>query len=404
MKTKTPPPIAEIEATPKRQVHVLVLDDNPADIEIIDLCLGQMSDWDVYVTGCHSVESALETLDEQSFELLFLDYWLSANTGLEALEQLREAGAQMPTILMTGVGNDAVVVEGLKAGVVDYLPKSSQNPEAVQRASRNAIEKADLARTLEESRLSLVQTVDALQARQAEIESFYHNVSHELKTPLTASREYISLLLDGAGGGITEASREILEASLRNCDQMVTCINDMLDTSRLDTGKLTLNIDQLDLRSVIEDAIMSLRGNAKAKRVELTVTAPNYPMIVSIDRQRIYQVLANLIGNAIKFSGEASQVAVILKPSRSKYVTVQVIDSGPGLAPGDEERVFDRLYQSRTQDAATLGGLGMGLYISRQIIDLHGGTLSVESKVDRGCTFTFELPRRTVAPKPRLAS
>lgn len=397
----------EAQPTPSeatRTVRVLVIDDNVIDIEIVSRCLRKMDDWGAVVTGCTSIEQAIECARDESHELLFLDYWLQGETGLVALRRLRDAGVDLPTILMTGMRGEAVLVEALHAGVVDYLPKSALTPNAVQRATRNAIEKADLARSVREKQSALLRTVEHLEARQAEIESFYHNVSHELKTPLTGAREFVSLVLDGAAGPISDDQADLLQAAKRNCDRMVTCINDMLDASRLDTGKLSLHLEELDIAGVIDDAVLSLRPNAESKDVALTVDRPNHPVRVEIDGQRVYQVITNLVGNAIKFSEPGHPVAVRIDDTNEDCVRVEVVDQGCGLDAQHAEHVFDRLYQSREADAATLGGLGMGLYICRQIVELHGGEITVSSAPGLGSTFRFHIPRRPAAPHDTDAS
>ena len=390
--------------TTTRVIHVLVLDSNAADVEYVSYRLRQMGSWSVRVTGCESLEEALKVVQGEDFELIYIDNWFGATTGLAALKELRLVEVHIPAILMTDSQSPDVFAEALQAGVVGSIPKRSLSPAALQRATHDAIEKADSSRAMRQEKSALLETVKCLERRQKELESFYHNVSHELKTPLTAAREFVSLIIDGAFGPVALGQSELLEATLRNCDQMVVCVNDMLDATRLDTGKLSLKAEDMDIRAVLDDAAMSSEPHASSKGIKVLVEAPLHPVSLFIDRHRIYQVLSNLIGNAIKFSFDGGSIRIVVDDSKPNSVEIRVIDHGCGLEPNDEERVFDRFYQSRVEDAATLGGLGMGLYICREIIDLHNGRIFASSEGELGSTFTFQLPRCTKRPLPKVKS
>jgi signal transduction histidine kinase len=281
----------------------------------------------------------------------------------------------------------------MHAGVVDYLPKDAIKPSAVRRATQNAIEKADLQKEILRANAELSSTVRSLQLRQEEIESFYHNVSHELKTPLTGAREFVSLVIDGAAGAVTEAQADLLRAAVRSCDQMVTCINDMLDASRIETDKLLIRAEKAELRPVLQDAIRSLGRAASESDVGVVLRCQADPIELSFDPQRIYQVVTNLVGNAIKFSRAGTVVTVEVDCAPGTFVGVRVVDQGSGIEAADLDRIFDRLFQSREADAASLGGLGMGLHICKGIVENHGGQITVESTPGKGSTFTFTLPR-----------
>lgn len=395
MPTPSPPLNSQPET---RVVHVLALDDNEFDLQMLQRCLRGMKPWEVVVTPVGSLEAALEAIETRDFELLFLDYMLTPHNGFHALSELRARGFRAPTILMTGMQSEAVLVEAMQAGAVDFLPKSALSMSSVQRATHNAIEKADLAREVSRKGDELRETLRRLERRQKEIESFYHNVSHELKTPLTGSREYVSLVIDGAVGEITEDQSKLLHAALRGCDRMVTCINDMLDASRLDIGKVALISNSVNLASLLRNAAKGMEQAAADRDVQIQLHLPDDEEMVVIDQQRIEQVATILLSNAIKFSPPGGRVEVTLEARSWAQVVVTVKDHGCGIHPDDAERVFERLYQSELEDPATQGGLGMGLYIAREILELHGGQISVSGEPGKGCTATFTLPHCAPAP------
>lgn len=326
-------------------------------------------------------------------DVLFIDYQLGALTGPEALGELRASGYDGPAILLTGMHGEAVLVEAMQAGFVDYLPKDELTTACLRRALGHVMDRVDLTSEVKRTSRALSETVRSLLERQEEVASFYHNVSHKLKTPLTGVREYVSLLLDGAVGEVTADQAELLESAVRNCDQMVTCINDMLDASRIETGKLAVESRPSDLVAVIEDSLQSCSFAARQRGVEVQLRCSDPSLVLDIDPQRIYQVMTNLLGNAIKFSESGSCVTceVLLEPSGA--VVIEVSDQGCGIEPRDVGRVFDRLYQVEGRDAASLGGLGMGLYIVKGIVEAHGGTIGVTSVKGVGSTFRVSLPR-----------
>lgn len=384
------------EPRAKRVIRAMVLDGDQIDIEVVTRYLRTMTVWGCEIVGCLTVDDALERATE-AFDILFIDYSLASGTGPEALNKLRAAGFAAPAILLTDMRGEAVLLEAMHAGIVDLLPKDGLTAPFLRRATRNAIEKVDLTREVRQTSARLEETVRSLKHRQEEVESFYHNVSHELKTPLTGAREYVSLVIDGAMGEVTAAQSELLSAAVRNCNLMETCINDMLDGSRIETGKLVLRKELVDLASVLEDALGSLSATGAIASVAITLHPPEHAIEMQLDSQRIYQVIANLVGNAIKFSRAGDSVAVFLEDGPDGAV-IRVVDQGQGIEEIDLQRIFERLYQSHGQDEASIGGLGMGLYICRGIVQSHGGSISVESKPGVGSTFSVTLPRLTETP------
>ncbi|QDV06505.1 Sensor histidine kinase TmoS [Planctomycetes bacterium Poly30] len=166
----------------------------------------------------------------------------------------------------------------------------------------------------------------------------------------------------------------------------------MLDAARVETGKLILTRRSHDLVAVVRDALESVRAGALSRGITVTTEGMDGPLERDIDPNRIYQVVANLLSNAIKFTPDNGQIEVVIARAPGGGALVRIGDSGPGIESGDEGRVFDRLYQSHANDAAVLGGLGMGLFISQQIVHLHGGQLSGGRSPLGGAEFTCQLP------------
>lgn len=235
---------------------------------------------------------------------------------------------------------------------------------------------------------------EALLKRHEELQSFYHTVSHEIKTPLTAAREFVSLVLEGLAGPVTETQTEYLTTAQESCDQMRFCINDLLDSTRLDTGKMSIQAQPAQLGATVERVAMMLVPAATAKGIRLErQIASNLPELL-LDECRITQVVSNLLNNAIKFTPEGGQITVIAREASGQPggVEVKVVDSGCGIPREHLARVFDRLYQVRGDDVSQGKGLGLGLHICQELVHLHGGRIWAESEVGKGSEFTFVLP------------
>ncbi len=248
---------------------------------------------------------------------------------------------------------------------------------------------------------SLQQTHQDLLRRNEEIQRFYHTLSHELKTPLTSAREFVSLVNDGLAGQVNPTQKEYLGIALDSCDQMRVCLNDLLDATRLDTGKLRIDVAPVSLGSLVQRLATTFSPAAAENKVRLVCEVePDLPE-VPCDANRITQVVGNLITNAIKFSPAKStiQLHVATAPAEPDFVQVSVRDHGRGIEADRRDQIFDRLYQVQDGDAAAGKGIGLGLYICREIVQLHGGRIWVESESGRGSTFRFVLPKQTMVQR-----
>ncbi len=220
------------------------------------------------------------------------------------------------------------------------------------------------------------------------------HVSHELRTPLTAIHQFITIPLDGLAGPLSEQQRDCLATALRNVDQLTRLIGDLLDSARLETGKIKIDARPLALPGVIGDAIRSLESTAGERGVKLRDRCPAELPPVLADASRVRQVLYNLIDNAIKFSPARGTVTVeaTVTAGSPGLACVTVTDTGRGLSEAVQKRLFQRQFQEERNDEAGRQGLGLGLYISREIVMRHGGSIWAENAAGAGARFSFTLP------------
>jgi len=220
---------------------------------------------------------------------------------------------------------------------------------------------------------------------------FYASMSHELRTPLTCIKEGTGLLLEGVAGNITEKQRKLLTIVAQESNRLISLVTSVLDLSKMEAGMMTFGLEKSSLAPLIQKAVVEIAPLAEAKeiRIETEVAAKLPP--VKIDRERILQVLRNLLGNAAKFTPKSGKVKVRAR-TVNNGVEVSVWDTGPGIAAENLETIFEKFQQGKPNGASSGNGTGLGLAIAKQIITSHGGQIWAENQAERGSTFFFVLP------------
>ncbi|MGH7671642.1 MAG: HAMP domain-containing sensor histidine kinase [Gemmatimonadales bacterium] len=222
---------------------------------------------------------------------------------------------------------------------------------------------------------------------------FLSNISHELRTPLNSIIGFTDLLLTEDLGPLTEQQRDFLETVARNGHHLLQLINELLDLQRIAAGRMDLRRERLELAGLLGDAVSSVRAQAELRRHALEVRSPPSELHVLADRMRVRQVLLNLLSNAIKFTPDGGRITVDAAPANDGAAArVAVTDSGIGIAPDDQAKLFQEFVQLDASASRKYEGTGLGLALSRRLIELHGGTIGVESEVGAGSTFWFTLP------------
>jgi PAS domain S-box-containing protein len=266
----------------------------------------------------------------------------------------------------------------------------------VSKVARDITARKRAEEKIHDVQAQLEQTNRDLTKRSEEIQYFYHTLSHELKTPLTAAREFVSIVIDGLAGELNATQLNYLGIAKKSCTELAVYINDLLDATRLDTGKLHLELKAASLAAIIHRAIAIMEPVAAGKKIRLSEELDTRLMDVMVDESRIMQILTNLLNNALKFTFEGGTIIVKLAEysKSSECVQISVTDNGCGIPKDKIDNLFHRFYQIKNGDATPEKGVGLGLYLCRQLVLMHGGNIWVKSTLGQGSTFSFTIPKQ----------
>ncbi len=366
-------------------IKPLLVEDNPGDVQIIEELLQGEASEKIDLTHTDTLHHAQDLLQTHSFDLIILDLSLPDSQGLVTLEQIQKTWNCPPIIVLSGNSDENVALQAVQQGAQDYVLKKNCNEAALHRAIRHSMERHRLLKRLEEAGELLFQKTQGLQR-------FYQQASHELKTPLTSTREFICILLEGMAGDLNDTQLEYLQVAKDSCDQLNKLINDLLDTAKLETAKLKISTRMISIEHLVNQALATMYPIAKKKEITLNHSFQSGLPELLIDDIRVMQVLTNVLGNALKFTPTGGTIGLSMSEKDGQWVEISIKDSGPGIPQDQIDSIFDRLNQGESEQTNIGEGLGLGLFISREIVRLHGGTITAESEDGKGTTITFTLP------------
>ena len=404
----------------QRPVRILVVDDVERNLVALDALLASPT---VEVVRARSGEEALRALERHDFALIVLDVRMPVMDGFETAAAIRQAEGPrpVPIIFVTAHGStQAQLAKAYALGASDFIEKPI-DPEAirakvrvitdlsrmVQDVRRDAQAKQEQAlreererweterlraRVVEQERATAAEHVARVEAENANKlkDEFLATLSHELRTPLSAIAGWVGLIK--ARGAVEPSFSRGMEAIDRNTRAQVKLIDDMLDTSRILAGKLRLEVTTVDLVSLIDRSVEAMRPAAERKRLSVTGKVDRDLPPALGDPDRLQQILGNVLSNAVKFTPEGGEVSLVAERDDS-FARLTIRDTGKGISADFLPQMFDRFRQEHGGTSRPHSGLGIGLALARDLVELHGGTIEARSDgPGRGATFVIRLP------------
>src|SRR3989440_3848014 len=382
------------------KAHILIVDDDTALLEALPQALYLRLDG-VKVDTCDSAQAAIEQIGEYEYAAIVSDIKMPGMDGLALLSKIQELRPDTPTLLITGHGEHELAVQALRGGAYDFIQKPIDRDYLVA-ALQRAIHTYQLRRKVKVQQLALElharslermvqqRTKELVEANAAK-DKFLSIVSHELKTPLTSLKGMTQLFrrqVERADAAqIVSMGLADMERSIR---RMEVLVNDLLDSSLIETNMFVLHRKRCDLVELCRQLIDEYTAGTGPA---LTFEIPGEPVEVEVDADRISQVIINLLTNARKYSPKGAPITVTLQQVGYEAI-VSIRDMGIGIPADMYDNIFEQFFRVPGVEVQTGSqiGLGLGLYITRKIVERHGGHIDVESELGNGSTFSVVLP------------
>jgi len=360
----------------QQERKILVIDDEEV---VLDSCTQVLSGPACKVLTAGNGEQGLRIVEEAEPDLVFLDLKMPGLSGMEVLERIRAKYPLMVVIVITGYATVGSAVEAMKKGAFDFLPKPF-SPEELRLITRRGLEHRDL----------LVQTSALRREKELLRENFAAIVSHELKAPLAAIQQNLFALFTELEDKLTDSQKELCARLKSRLDDVLKLVNSWLRILSVDLNKLKETFKPVSVGTIISRAVETVQPHATRKNVVIQTQLPSELPRVMGDEGSLTEVLVNIINNAVKYSYPNSTV-VVRAAAGANEISIAVTDTGVGIAKEDLPFIFQDFGRGKRQpEGAT--GYGIGLTISRRIIEVHGGSITVESEPGKGSTFTIHLP------------
>jgi len=364
---------------------LLVVDDTPDNIVVLSALLKDTYRIKVAKHGAKALELAGS---DDPPDLILLDIMMPEIDGYEVCRRLKENPAlkDIPVIFLSALNEAVDKVKAFQAGGVDYVTKPFQAEEVRARVETHL--------KIRQLQIELTKQNTRLEQLNSEKNRFLGMAAHDLRNPIMAIGGFSSLFLAGAIGTITNPQKEIIERIKASSTFMNNLLEDLLDISQIEAGKLELRLAPVDLLALITDNVKLNRMFAEKKQIALNFNPQCTPPLLNLDSPKIEQVLNNLISNAIKFS-ESETAITIEMVERDGQILLSVRDQGQGIEPQEIEKVFKAFEKTSTRSTAGEKSTGLGMAIVKKLVEGHGGKIWLESTVGVGTTFFISLPLPT---------
>ena len=363
--------------------QVLLIEDNPGDADLMRLRLVE-GKTPVQVKCVNRLADGLAILSQHLPAVILLDLNLPDSRGSETFRKVLQIAPDTPVVILSGQEDESLALKAMNQGVQDYLIKSDVTGKNLERAMHYAVERQALLRSLELSRKQQIEFKNR----------FLSHVSHELRTPLSCIHQFVSLIADGLAGPVSPEQHDHLGTILKSVNQLHAMIRDLLEATRAEAGKIRIEPRCVAIGDLVSQVVAMMQPLAQQQRIRLESKCDGSLPFIHADPDRVLEVLVNLVDNAIKFTPAGGSIVVSASQVEGdkEFAYISVADSGRGISAESLALIFERLYQDENSVDSSRTGLGLGLYISKELVNLHGGKIWVASQPGEGSTFSFTMP------------
>ncbi|MFC1621145.1 sensor histidine kinase [Candidatus Omnitrophota bacterium] len=377
-------------------IKVLIIEFNSQNIMKIKETLSDTPNVSYELLWLQKEENILKKVDEEAFNVILLSYNLPGANGLEILSDLQYKDLQAPVIMMADRGDEEFATQAMKQGAYDYVIKEKGFEKGLSIVIYNALkafeaqkEKEKLQKEIAAKNVELESANRKLKELDRIKSDFVANVAHEFRTPLTIIKGNTDLVVKGGLGEVTPEQKDMLDGAINVANRLARLVNDLLDISKIESGKMKLKKESLNINKIIEENLAAFSKIMKDKKHVLSKDLAKDMSNINADRDKTAQVLINLLSNAVKYSSEGDKITV-KSTNLEKEIMVEVSDTGEGIAPENIDTVFDKFTRVTAEKKE---GTGLGLPIAKDIVALHNGRMWVKSELGKGSHFYFTLPK-----------
>lgn len=371
--------------------RIIVVDPDKGFGDTVMAVIRLSSDGEFDLDLSPGLDTAIATLAGSSYDAVILGDALLGGRSLEGVKRLHAQFPKLPVIVCARQYDEELAGRAVRQGVQCWLTVEDLNLRPMMRVLRQAIERQ--------------QGEDDTMARLRELNEtksqFVTEASHELRTPLSIIREFMSLLNDEIAGPVNEEQKKLLGSGLQSCDRMTRLIDKMLDLAKVEAGKAGVSREEMDLVPLLHVCENDFESTCRSKGLDMKVQIQGEIPHVFCDADSIHNVLANLIDNAIKFTDAGGHIVVGARKD-GRFVTTFVEDSGRGIPTEAHGRIFEAFAKFDTHYGPGEKGTGLGLTIAKQLVELNGGVISLESEPGKGSRFSLMLPIHETEPAKRV--
>jgi two-component system sensor histidine kinase/response regulator len=365
--------------------RILIIDDEEV---VLDSCTQILEGSGHQIQTAPDGATGLRTVEEFQPDLVFIDLKMPGMPGMEVLEKINTLDSTIVTVVITGFATVGSAVDAMKKGAYDFLPKPF-TPEEFRLITRRSLEKRKL----------ILETIALRREKEMMREQFASIVSHELKAPLGAVQQNLFALEFELSDILNEGQKEKVGRLKTRIDDMLKLINSWLRVISVDINKLKESFTQIPITLPISKALENVESLATRKNIEIVTSISDSLSFIHGDGLSLAEAFVNILGNAVKYSRDGSKVIVQAEEADNEIV-ISIKDTGIGMSPEDIPHIFEGFYRGKDGQAMTEGH-GIGLAVSRQIVEAHNGSIAVESESGKGSTFVVRLPAIEAGTDPK---